>query len=62
MVPLESQGSWFEGVLKEMRQAGVLDQGRHMVSTCVEINRCVGCARQFFTKSYLGDDAATNAP
>ena len=62
MVPLESQGSWFEGVLKEMRQAGVLDQGRHMVSTCVEINRCVGCTRQFFTKSYLGDDAAVLAP
>ena len=62
MVPLESQGSWFEGVLKEMRQAGVLDQGRHMVSTCVEINRCVGCTRQFFTKSFLGDDAAALAP
>ena len=29
MVPLESQP--FEGVLKEMRQVGVLDQGRHDV-------------------------------
>ena len=27
--------------------------------TCVEINQCVGCtAGQFFTKSFLGDDAA----
>ena len=25
---------------------------------CVEINRCVGCTRSFFTKSFLGDDAA----
>ena len=25
---------------------------------CVEINQCVGCTRQFFTKSFLGDDAA----
>jgi hypothetical protein len=24
----------------------------------VEINQCVGCTRQFFTKSFLGDDAA----
>jgi hypothetical protein len=23
----------------------------------VEINQCVGCTRQFFTKSFLGDDA-----
>ena len=28
------------------------------VLTCVEINQCVGCTRQFFTKSFLGDDAA----
>ena len=28
------------------------------VDVCVEINRCVGCTRQFFTKSFLGDDAA----
>ena len=57
MVPLESQQP-FEGVLKEMRQAGVLDQGRHDVLLCVEINQCVGCTRQFFTKSFPGDDAA----
>ena len=24
--------------------------------TCVEIKQCVGCARQFFTKSFLGSD------
>ena len=29
-----------------------------MVWTCVEINQCVGCTRQFFTKSFLGDDVA----
>ena len=27
------------------------------VATCVEINQCVGCTREFFTKSFLGDDA-----
>ena len=32
------------------------------VRTCVEINQCVGCTRQFFTKSFLGDDAAVLAP
>ena len=32
------------------------------VKTCVEINQCVGCTRQFFTKSSLGDDAAVLAP
>ena len=31
------------------------------VSNCVEINQCVGCTRQFFTKSFLGDDAAVLA-
>ena len=30
--------------------------------TCVEINQCVGCTRQFFTKSFLGDDVAVLAP
>ena len=28
----------------------------------MEINECVGCTRQFFTKSCLGDDAAVPAP
>ena len=31
------------------------------VADCVEINQCVGCPRQFFTKSFLGDDAAVLA-
>jgi hypothetical protein len=31
------------------------------VATCVEINQCVGCTRQFFTKSFLADDAAVLA-
>ena len=29
---------------------------------CVGINQCVGCTRQFFTKSFLGDDVAALAP
>jgi hypothetical protein len=33
-----------------------------MVLFCVEINQCVGCTRQFFTKTFLGDDAAALAP
>ena len=28
---------------------------------CVEINQCAGCTRQFFTKSFLGDDVAVLA-
>ena len=28
---------------------------------CVEINQCIGCTRQFFTKSFIGDDAAVLA-
>ena len=31
---------------------------RHYIATCVEINQCVGCTRQFFTKSFFGDDVA----
>ena len=34
----------------------------HEAAACVEINQCVGCTRQFFTKSFLGDDAAVLAP
>ena len=30
------------------------------VVNCVEINQCVGCTRQFFNKSFLGDDAAVD--
>ena len=31
------------------------------VISCVENNQCVGCTRQFFTKSFLSDDAAVLA-
>ena len=31
------------------------------VEFCVETSQCVGCTRQFFTKSFLGDDAAVLA-
>ena len=33
------------------------EKERYHVECCVEINQCVGCTRQFFTKSFLGDDA-----
>ena len=32
------------------------------VKTCVEINQCVGRTQQFFTMSFLGDDAPVLAP
>ena len=32
------------------------------VNNCVEINQCVGGTRQFFTKSFLGDNVAAPAP
>ena len=37
---------------------------RHSTTACicVEINQCVGCTRQFFTKSFLGDDVAALVP
>ncbi len=41
------------------RRVEVLEE---IVDTCVEINQCVGYPRQFFTKSFLGDDAAVLAP
>ena len=31
-------------------------------NTCVEINQCVRCTREFCTKSFLGDDVAALAP
>ena len=37
------------------------DLAMALVADCVEINQCVGCTRQFFTKSFLGDDAAVLA-
>ena len=36
-------------------------RGLRRVGVCVEINQCDGCTRQFFTKSFLGDDAAVLA-
>ena len=36
-------------------------QTYNLVTDCVEINQCVGCTRQFFTKSFLGDDASVLA-
>ena len=42
----------------------VVSQGANptaVVTSCVEINQCVGCTRQFFTKSFLGNDAAVMA-
>ena len=42
-----------------MKEGSTLADG---VDDCVEINQCVGCTRQFFTKSFLSDDAAVLAP
>ena len=47
-------------------RAGSIDEtdderGLAHVLDCVEINQCVGCTRQFFTKSFLGDDVAVLA-
>ena len=39
----------------------VCDAAFTYVTTCVEINQCVGCTRKFYTKSFLGDDAAVLA-
>jgi len=39
----------------------MLESGVDVVCDCVEINQCVGCTRQFFTKSFLGDDVAALA-
>ena len=41
-----------------VKAAGVLSE---RAATCVEINQCVGCTRQFFTKSFLGDDVVVLA-
>ena len=42
---------------------GIPDQDYNTnVKICVEINQCVGCTRQFFTKSFLGDGVAVPAP
>ena len=47
------------GLLKD-NEGGFLAEN-FVIRTCVEINRCVGCTRQFFTKSFLGDGAAVLA-
>ena len=49
------------GVDVEVYHNAVLDVPA-VVEICVEINQCVGCTRQFFTKSFLGDGAAVLAP
>ena len=48
------------GGLKGVLKANDLPDAFDAVA-CVEINQCVGCTRQFFTKSFLGDDAAVLA-
>ena len=47
----------------DVDESGYLDKDEIIdaVPTCVEINQCVGCTRQFFTKSFLGDDATVLA-
>ena len=52
----ELEGSIMEQVAAYVRL--VVATGGGVVTRCVEINQCVGCTRQFFTKSFLGDDAA----
>ena len=49
-----------DAFMKRERQRGSVAFWK--VSTCVEINKCVGCTRQLFTKSFPGDDAAVLAP
>ena len=38
-----------------------LDVALARFPVCVEINQCVGCTREFFTESFLGDDACVLA-
>ena len=47
-------------LLRTLSDAVGLDNVKQ-VHNCVEINQCVGCTRQFFTKSFPGDDAAVLA-
>ena len=48
-------------LLRTLSDAVGLDNVKQ-VHNCVEINQCVGCTRQFFTKSFLGDDEAVVVP
>ena len=47
-------------LLRTLSDAVGLDNVKQ-VHNCVEINQCVGCTRQFFTKSLLGDIATVPA-
>jgi hypothetical protein len=58
---LWSHNNRSKGSLKRCARREFWIKAGTMPVLCVEINRCVGCARQFFTKSYLGDDAAVLA-
>ena len=51
------------GLHKGSAKAAFGDQGwvDAFAGACVEINQCVGCTREFFTKSFLGDDACVLA-
>ena len=50
--------TWLRGLFD---RKAVLKDENLAVEDCVEINQCVGCTRPFFTKSFLGDDAAVLA-
>ena len=55
------QAKAFEAEMQAMRKAGGGKLPGEPVGNCVEINQCVGCTRQLFTKSFLGDDVAVLA-
>ena len=44
-----------------LRPRHAADLAMALVADCVEINQCVGCTRQFFTKSLLSDGTAVLA-
>ena len=50
-------------ILEALNPLGIVhrDIKPENVLLCAEINWCVGCTRQFFSKSFLGDDAAVVA-
>jgi len=55
------RASVFEDAEATSAFAAVSVAKRYEAATCVEIKQCVGCTREFFTKSFLGDDAAVLA-